>query len=107
MPKSNWAYELDFGGKAWLPAALKLAGIDPASLEGRTNAPAVEFNLQEMDRFTPLVQTLLENLFGSDFALAFPGHPVACTIHHHKQIWWISSEESFIQKIGSMREARS
>src|SRR5947209_719542 len=29
MPRSHWAYELDFGSKTWLPAALQRAGIDP------------------------------------------------------------------------------
>src|SRR5438874_9760388 len=27
MPKSHWAYELEFGSSAWLPGALTRAGI--------------------------------------------------------------------------------
>jgi hypothetical protein len=102
MPKSSWAYELDFGSKAWLPGALNLAGIDSRLLEGRTNAPAIEFSPEEAGLLTPLLQTLLQNLFGSDFALAFPGRPVTCTVHHHKQLWWMSSEAEFIAKIERM-----
>ena len=102
MPKSNWAYELDFGSKAWLPDALRAAGVDPAPLEGRTNSPALEFSIDEADRVTPLIQTLLLNLKGSDFALGFPGRPVACTIHHHKQIWWISNDADLIGRLESM-----
>jgi hypothetical protein len=104
MPKSSWAYELDFGSKAWLPAALRLAGIDPEKLEGRTNAPAIEFASSEATSFTALVQALLENLLGSDFALGFPGYPAGCTVHHHKQIWWISTDEKLISQIAEMAE---
>jgi hypothetical protein len=32
------------------------------------------------------------NLAGSDFALAFPGRPVICTVHHHKQLWWTTTD---------------
>ena len=102
MPKSNWAFELDYGSKAWLPDALVAAGIDSTSLEGRTNAPAIEFLPDEVDRFTPLVQALLANLVASDFALGFPAWPVACMLHHRKHIWWISSEAGLIENLESM-----
>ena len=102
MPKSSWAFELDFGSKVWLPDALRTAGVDPALLAGRTDAPAIEFSLQEADRFTPLVQMLLDNLLASDFALGFPGHPIACMLHHRKHIWWISSDPGRIQELEAM-----
>lgn len=92
MPKSQWAYELDFGSRAWLPDALKLAGVDPAPLEGHTDSPAIEFSMDESEQVAPLIQSLMENLLGSDFALAFPAFPVACTLHNHKQIWWLSDD---------------
>ena len=104
MPKSQWAYELDFGSRAWLPDALRKAGVEPSSLAGRTDSPAIEFNPDEADRFTLLAETLLEMLLGSDFALTFPGHPVVCTLHHHKQIWWISSDPEFMRQIDSLRD---
>ncbi len=104
MPKSQWAYELDFGSRAWLPDALRAAGVDPTALEGRTNSPAIEFNSNEAGRFTPLVKILLQKLMGSDFALAFPGRPVTCTLHHHKQIWWISSDAELIRQLDAMEE---
>jgi hypothetical protein len=102
MPKSHWAYELDFGSKAWLPVALREAGIDPTALEGRTNAPAIEFSSEEVRQFSPLVESLLQNLLGSDFSLAFPNHPVIATLHHHKQIWWMSSDAKLIDTLRSL-----
>lgn len=92
MPKSHWAYELDFGSKQWMPAALARLGIDANDLAPRTNAPAIQFESSESELFQPFVQTLLENLHCSDFALAFPDHPVICTIHHHKQLWWVTTD---------------
>ena len=99
MPKSHWAFELDFGGKEWLPSALRAAGIDPEQLMGRTNAPAVEFLPADVDRFTPLVESLLANLLGSDFALAFPDYAVTCTLHHHRQVWWTDGDGAFVRRL--------
>lgn len=102
MPKSQWAYELDFGSKDWLPDALSDAGVDAASLHGQTRSPAVEFSLDEAPRAQRLIERLLSHLRGSDFALAFPTHPVACTLHHHKQIWWISTDAALIRQLTQM-----
>jgi hypothetical protein len=102
MPKSHWAYELDFGSKAWLPAALQKAGVDPTVLESRTNAPAIEFPPNEPTQFEALVQSILENLLGSDFSLAFPDHPIIATLHHHKQVWWVSGEPALIESVGAL-----
>jgi len=33
-----------------------------------------------------------QNLFGSDFLLTWPGRPTVCTLHHHKQLWWTSTD---------------
>jgi hypothetical protein len=101
MPMSHWAYELDFGSRDWMPHLLKRVGIDPRSLQSRTNAAAIEFGLEEMGPFSQLVEGLLQNLLGSDFALAFSGRAVACTLHHHKQVWWTSTDDALIASLKS------
>lgn len=100
MPKSHWAYELDFGSHVWMPAMLDAIGIDAKSLQPRTNAAAIEFEASESASLQAVIETLLEKLFGSDFALAFPGRPVVCTLHHHKQVWWTSSDREIIAALG-------
>lgn len=102
MPKSHWAYELDFGSRDWMPSLLERAGIDAGLLQGRTNAAAIEFNLNESQSFAHVVETLLRMLLGSDFALAFPDRPVVCTLHHHKQVWWQSTDAGLIQELRAM-----
>ena len=92
MPKSHWAFELDFGSRAWMPQALEHIGLDPSGLAPRTTGDAIEFGPSEIPLFSDFVQQLLTNLAGSDFALAFPGRPVICTLHHHKQIWWTTTD---------------
>lgn len=102
MPRSQWAYELDHGSKSWMPAALQASGVDVSALMGHTDSPAVEFAPAEIDRVSPLIQSLLTQLVGSDFALAFPEHPVACTLHHHKQVWWLSSLPDVVQSLSDL-----
>jgi hypothetical protein len=92
MPKSHWGYELDFGSKEWLPDALRAAGVDPSILAGRNNAAAVQFEPGEAKPFAALVEALLTRLKGSDFAAAWPGRRVACTIHSHQQLWWTTDD---------------
>lgn len=99
MPKSHWAYELDFGSRDWMPALLEHAEIDAGLLQPRTNAAAIEFALHETEPFSHVAEGLLRMLLGSDFALAFPGHPVTCTLHHHKQVWWTSTEPQLIKSL--------
>ena len=99
MPKSSWAYELDFGSKTWMPELLAQTGIDAGQLAPLTNAAAIEFMPDEGDAFAKFITTLLQKLFGSDFAVAWPQFPVACTIHHHKQIWWMSGDERIIDQL--------
>ena len=71
--------------------ALEHIGLDPSGLAPRTTGDAIEFGPSEIPLFSDFVQQLLTNLAGSDFALAFPGRPVICTLHHHKQIWWTTT----------------
>ena len=101
MPKSHWAYELDFGSAQWMPALLENAGVDPGLLQPRTNAAAIEFSPSESPALHRVVEGLLRMLLGSDFALAFPNHPVTCTLHHHKQVWWTSSDAALIRLLDS------
>jgi hypothetical protein len=105
MPKSHWAYELDFGSRDWMPALLEHSGVDSGLLQKRTNASAIEFALHEVESFSHLVEGLLRMLLGSDFALAFPDRPVVCTLHHHKQVWWTSSDKSLIEALGQLAGA--
>jgi hypothetical protein len=91
MPKSHWSYELDFGSKAWLPGLLNEIGIDSQLLVPRNNAAALEFASDESESFARFIEGLLQNLLGSDFSLAWPGRAIVATVHHHKQIWWITS----------------
>lgn len=91
MPGSHWAYELDFGSATWLPSALLSQGIDPALLRSRNNAAALEFDPSE-GKTRKFVGWLLGNLSASDFTAAFPQHAVICTIHHHMQLWWQTTD---------------
>jgi hypothetical protein len=99
MPGSHWAYELDFGSEEWMPEALRAAGIDPAILQPRTYAAAIEFEQRESSPATTLVAQLLERLAGSDFNAAFPGYPAVCTIHHHTQLWWRTNDAALRDRL--------
>jgi len=88
MPMSHWAYELEFGSRDWMPAALREAGMDPALLSPRADGSAIQFDSNERGPFETLVERLLAGLSSSDFMLAFPGRPALCTVHHHEQLWW-------------------
>ena len=92
MPMSHWSYELDFGSRDWMPDALAAAGVDASQLAPRTNGAAIEFDVRERDALETLLTRLLENLRTSDFALAFPGRAARCTVHHHKQLWWQTTD---------------
>jgi hypothetical protein len=96
MPKSHWAYELEFGSREWMPGLLGKMGIDSALLMGRNNAAAVEFQSGEEQQFQLFIQQLLTNLAGSDFLLAFVRHKTICTVHNHKQLWWTTADEGIL-----------
>src|SRR3954468_8768105 len=76
MPMSHWSYELDFGSRDWMPATLEGIGVDPGLLMHRNNAAAIEFAPDEPQVLQHVVQRLLQMLQQSDFAIAFPRHPV-------------------------------
>jgi hypothetical protein len=92
MPKSHWAYEMDFGSREWMGALIEHIGLDPGLLAERNNGSAIEFSSDEAAQFRHVVHRLLEMLSGSDFMIAWPGRPVVCTVHHHKQLWWSTTD---------------
>jgi hypothetical protein len=88
MPKSHWAYELDFGNREWLPEVLTAVSINPADLQKLTNAAAIQFTPTDTEELEYFTRALLDKLQGSDFAAVFPAHGTVATLHHHTQIWW-------------------
>jgi hypothetical protein len=92
MPAAHWAYELTDGSRDWLPEATDKLGIDPGLLKVRNNAAAIEFSPAELPKFQNFVERLLERLDQSDFTLAFPGRRTICAVHHHKQLWWVTTD---------------
>jgi hypothetical protein len=58
----------------------------------RANGAALGFELGERAGFESLVAQLLSNLRTSDFMVAFPGRAALCTVHHHKQLWWQTTD---------------
>lgn len=102
MPKSHWSYELQFGSREWLPEVLRQVGADPDSLIAYNNAAALEFAEAEATAASHFLNRLLEMLHGSDFALVFPGHSILCTLHHHKQLWWVTTDRELAARIQAM-----
>jgi hypothetical protein len=100
MPASHWAFELQFGGADWLPSLLADYAIDPELLRPRSDGSAIQFQPEEADSFSAMVQSLLERLTASDFTVAFPGRPVMAMLHHHQQIWWQTSDLDIWKSIG-------
>jgi hypothetical protein len=102
MPMSHWAYELQYGSRDWMPALIEQIGLDPGLLEGRNNAAAIEFNVDDAPLFAHFTQRLLEMLLGSDFMLVFLGRPILCTLHHHKQLWWSTKDAHVIEVLDAL-----
>lgn len=102
MPKSHWAYELDFGNADWLPALLRQVQVDPDALAGRNDGAAIEFAGGDGELLVTAVEAMLTMLNGSDFAIAWPRHPVACTIHHHGQLWWTTSDRAIADALDTL-----
>jgi hypothetical protein len=96
MPAAHWAYEISDGSRDWLPAAIEMLAIDPELLRNRNTAAAIEFSPSEAGEFESFVRRLLERLHQSDFALGFPGRKTFCTVHHHKQLWWVTADPRVI-----------
>ena len=103
MPMAHWAFELDHGSGGWMQPLLREIGVDAGTLTSHNNAAAIEFHPSEAGAFHRLVAGLLTHLHSSDFALAFPGHPVLCTVHHHRQLWWITSDQALAERLREVR----
>ena len=91
MPKSHWHYELHFGNCDLLEEILP---VDAKLLRDRNDGSAVVFTQLEQSTLIDIVGRLLNGLRGSDFLLAFPDASTLCTIHHHKQLWWQTTDVS-------------
>lgn len=102
MPMAHWAFELDFGNRDWLPMILERIGIEEKQLVGRNDGAAIAFEKKEPARVAMLLQSLLQHLTQSDYMLAFPGKPIVCTIHHHKQLWWSTTEVGHVEKLDAL-----
>ena len=99
MPASHWAYELRFGSGAWLPDVLTSIGIDHQPLESSSQANAIEFLPEEASALEHVARRLLESLAGSDFSVLLPPRAVVGRLHHHKQVWWTTSEDGVIEAL--------
>jgi hypothetical protein len=97
MPKSHWAYELDFGNRDWLPDALHDAGIEATALQPLTNAAAIQFS--DVSELQAFLVALFSHLHGSDFMLAWPEQHTLCTLHHHQQAWWQTSDPGLAERL--------
>ena len=102
VPKSHWAYELAFGNAAWMRPMLTGLGVDAAWLDRRNDGTAIAFEPAEADALLRCLTELLTHLQGSDFLLAFPGRPVVCTIHHHVQLWWVTTDALLRDHLAAM-----
>jgi hypothetical protein len=102
MPMSHWAYELQFGNPDWLSSTLQNAGIDPGPLAASNQAAAVEFLPSESAEFAAMIGQLLKNLKNSDFVLYFSDRPILAALHHHRQIWWSSTDAALIAELSSL-----
>ena len=99
MPKSHWAYELDFGNRDWLGDALAEVGVDAAALQPLTNGAAIEFDSNDGEALEGFLATLFQHLHGSDFLIAFPGRGALCTLHHHQQAWWQTTRSEIAENL--------
>lgn len=93
MPMNHWSFELEHGHRSWMPDLLRQVDVDPDMLARRNTGDALEFLPGEQDRYHLLVSGLSTRLQVSDFAIAFPGQPILCMLHHHQQLWWQTPSE--------------
>ena len=102
MPKSHWAYELEFGSRDWLPELLGKIGIDSVLLRPLNNGAAIEFSAVETAHLELFVRELLTRLLGSDFQAVFADHRTICTIHQQGQLWWTSTDVPVVEKLNQL-----
>jgi hypothetical protein len=99
MPKSHWAYELEFGHRGWLPGVLEQTGVDPRPLAGLNNAAAIEFTATDKNALAYMVRQLLDRLVSSDFQLVFLDHSTICTVHTRCQLWWTTTSQDVVDRL--------
>ena len=92
MPKSHWHFELHDGNPQLLETLLPQIGIDPAMLRERNDGSAISFDADEEQPLRHAVERLLTELRVSDFLIAFPDAAAVCTVHHHVQLWWQTTD---------------
>ena len=92
MPKSHWHFELHDGNPRLLESLLPQIGIDAALLRDRNDGSAIVFDVDEEQMLGHAVERLLLELYGSDFLIAFPDAATVCTVHHHVQLWWQTTD---------------
>jgi len=102
MPASHWSFELSHGSRDWLPTLIESIGLDPSLLASRTDAAAIQFSPHESDAFRRLALGLLDKLASSDFCIAFPGHALVCTLHHHCQLWWVTPDADLLSRLDAI-----
>ncbi len=96
MPKSHWAYELEFGHRELLYPVLQQIGVNPTLLEPLNTASAIEFTDAEQPALEYMVKELLNRLVSSDFQIVFPGFSTICTLHTRCQLWWTTTDARLI-----------
>jgi hypothetical protein len=102
MPGTHWSFELRHGSREWLPDLIRGVGLDPEVLAARTDGAAIEFSPEETDALRRFAGTLLGKLDSSDFFAAFTGWPAICTLHHHKQIWWVTPDAELLAGLDNL-----
>jgi hypothetical protein len=99
MPMSHWHFEFHDGSRDWLASQLIIHGVDVEELRDRADGSALEFGPEQGAMFSLILNLLLRNLRVSDFMIAFPGHPALCTVHHNKQLWWMTNDAKILEGI--------
>ena len=101
-PKSHWHYEMHYGNRALLDEVLPTVDVNPASVLDRNDGSPVVFTPAEGDAMFQTVLAVLQGLRSSDFQLTFPTRAMVCTIHHHEQLWWQTTDAAIAHVIATL-----
>lgn len=98
LPTSHWAHELE--AHPWIEEVLAMQSFDATTLRGLNRAEPIVYLLPaECDALRSLIGSLLERLSESDFSLVVPGAALLGTVHHHRQVWWRTTDASWVRRI--------